>query len=81
MAGEQWFVRREQMVLGPYDRDELRGFIARRKIGPDDWVSVNGRNEWVLLRTLTWVQDEVTTVLPTSNPASPEPIVESMLPP
>ena len=50
MGDEQWFVRREQMVLGPYDRDELKAFIARRKIGPDDLLSRDGKSEWVPLR-------------------------------
>ena len=77
MGDEQWFVRREQMVLGPYGRDEVQAFVARRKIGPDDLLSRDGKSEWVQLRTLTWVQDEVTTVLAASTPARPEPIFES----
>ncbi len=72
---EQWFVRRDGFILGPYSRAELELLVQRGKVGGDDAVSPNGKHPWRALRSLSWFPREPKR--PPLFPASPSRPVET----
>lgn len=67
---EHWFVKKEELVLGPYSPEELRGYVARGKVTPLDLVSRDGKAGWTAIHQVPQFHDV------TRAAAAPAPPVE-----
>lgn len=57
---ERWFVKREELVLGPYSEDELQGYVARGKVTAADLVSRDGKVGWTTIYQVPQFRDAAT---------------------
>ena len=77
---ERWFVKREELVLGPYSEEELQGYLARGKVTAADLVSRDGKVGWTTIYQVPQFRDVATRDAAT-RPAAPPPEPESETPP
>ncbi len=67
-AGGIW-LHRDGQTFGPYQRDELRGFIREGRAGPDDLVCLGDSGAWVPLHELEPGATANTTAVAGGGPA------------
>lgn len=54
---DHWFVKKEELVLGPYSVDELRRYVARGKVTGFDLVSRDGETGWTAIHQVPQFRD------------------------